>query len=390
MEPMKRVQYLERIDSAFEVHPIVGLLGPRQCGKTTLAHQFIQRHDRECHIFDLEDPDELIALDDPKTVLESLEGTLIIDEIQRRPELFPYLRTLVDKEKRRRKILILGSASRELIRQSSESLAGRIAYIEVAPFARHELKVVEDTKLWQRGGLPLSFLAKTGSHSFEWRKAYVSTFLERDIPALGIRVPGNTLFRFWKMLAHYHGQIINYSEMGRSFGMADTSIKKYLDILTGTFMMRQLQPWHENIKKRQVKSPKVYFRDSGIYHFLLGVKNQRELVSHPKLGASWEGFALEQVVRQLQLDEKEIFFWGVHGQGEIDLIFEKNGKRFGVEFKFTPTSRSRLSPGKSPYLAQKELGLHRIFYIYPGDKRIPLAEGIEGLGLSRLDRLEMW
>ena len=377
---MKRNLYLERIERAFKVHPVVALLGPRQCGKTTLAHQFERQHRGVCHIFDLEDPDDLIALDNPKTVFESLDGTLIIDEVQRRPELFPYLRTLVDKEKRRRKILVLGSASRDLIRQSSESLAGRISYIEVAPFGRCELKGGDDKKLWQRGGFPPSFLAATGAQSFEWRKAYVSTFLERDIPALGIKIPANTLYRFWKMLAHYHGQVINHSELGRSFGVADTTIRKYVDILAGTFMIRLLQPWHENIKKRQIKSPKIYFRDSGIYHCLLGVENQRELLSHPKLGASWEGFALEQVIRHLQLEEREIFFWGVHGQGEIDLIFDKNGKRFGVEFKFSQTP----SLGRSLTLASEQLNLHRVFCIYPGKKRTPLAEGIEAIGLERL------
>ena len=380
---MKRIQYLKRIKKAFNVHPVVALLGPRQSGKTTLAHQFQRNSQEKYHIFDLEDPDDLIALDNPKTVFESLDGTLIIDEIQRRPELFPYLRTLVDKEKRKRKILILGSASKELIRQSSESLAGRISYIEVAPFAQYELKAKDSRQLWQRGGFPLSFMAKSGSESFEWRKAYVSTFLERDIPALGINVPSNTLFRFWKMLAHYHGQVINYSEMGRSFGMADTTIRKYMDILIGTFMIRQLQPWHENIKKRQVKCPKLYFCDSGIYHYLLSVKNQRELASHPKLGASWEGFALEQIIRHLQLDDKEIFFWGVHRQGEIDLVFDKSGKKFGMEFKFSQTP----SLSKSLLFAQEHLKLHQLFCIYPGNKRTPLAPGIEALGLSCLKNL---
>ena len=382
---MKRTRYLKRIHQAFATHPIVGLLGSRQCGKTTLAHQFKRQHKGTCHIFDLEDPDDIIALDNPKAVFESLKGTIIIDEIQRRPELFPYLRTLVDKEKRKRKILVLGSASRDLIQQSSESLSGRISYIELTPFSQHELKISDQKKLWQRGGFPPSFLAKTGVQSFAWRKAYISTFLERDIPSLGIRIPATILFRFWKMISHYHAQIINYSEIGRSFGVADTTIRKYIDILTETFMVRQLQPWHENIKKRQVKSPKIYLRDSGIYHSLLTIKNQRELLSHPKLGASWEGFAIEQVLRYLELDQNEVFFWAVHGQGEIDLLFYKGGKRFGMEFKFSPTP----SLTKSMTFVKKQLNLHRVFCIYSGNKHFPLAKNIYACGLGCLEKLEI-
>ena len=380
LEEMKRKQYLDKIRGAFAVHPVVALLGPRQSGKTTLAHQFRKVHGEPCHLFDLEDPDDLIGLDNPKTVFESLEGTIIIDEIQRCPELFPYLRTLVDREQRKRKILVLGSASRDLIRQSSESLAGRIGYIEIAPFARSELEARDEKKLWQRGGFPPSFLAGGEAQSFQWRKSYISTFLERDIPTLGIKIPANTLYRFWKMLAHYHGQVINYQEMGRSFGVSDTTIRKYMDILSGTFMIRQLQPWHENVKKRQIKRPKIYFRDSGIYHCLLGVENQRELLSNPKLGASWEGFALEQVVRHFQLEEREIFFWGVHGQGELDLFFEKSGKRYGVEFKFSQTP----SIGRSLNMAREQLNLHRVFCVYPGKKKVPMAPGFEAIGLSSL------
>ena len=380
---MKRAQFLQKINQAFTTNPVVGILGPRQCGKTTLAHQFKRVHKRPCHIFDLEDPQDLIALDNPGPLFETLDGTIIIDEIQRRPELFPYLRTLVDREKRKRKILILGNASKDLIQQSSESLAGRISYIELTPFTQCELKGNEQKKLWQRGGFPLSLLAQTETQSFTWRKDYISTFLERDLPTLGIKIPSSTLFRFWKMLSHYHGQIINYSEIGRSFGVADTTIRKYIDILTATFMVRQLQPWYENIKKRQVKSPKIYFRDSGLYHCLLTVKNQRELLSHPKLGASWEGFAMEQVLQHFELDGKEVFFWSVHGGGEIDLLFFKNSKRWGIEFKFSQAP----ALSKSMIFAKEQLNLHQIFCIYPGTKSFPLAPGIGARGLDSLGHL---
>ena len=358
-------------------------LGPRQCGKTTLAHQFKRQHRRECHLFDLEDPEDLAAFDNPKSVFQSLEGTIIIDEVQRLPEIFPYLRVLVDREKRRRNILLLGSASKDLIQKSSETLAGRISTIELTPFGQHELGAKDQKRLWQRGGFPLSFLAQTDKKSLAWRKAYTATFLERDIPGLGINIPANTLYRFWKMIAHYHGNIVNYSEMARSFGVADTTIRRYLDILTETFMVRQLQPWYENIKKRQVKSPKLYFRDSGLYHTLLSVGNQRELLSHPKLGASWEGFAIEQVIQHFELDGNEIFFWSAHGQGEIDLLFDRDGKRLGVECKFT--QRPALS--KSMGLAKKQLGLHHIFCVHPGEKSFPLGPGIEARALGHLDEL---
>ena len=282
--------------------------------------------------------------------------------------------------KKKRKILVLGSASRELIQQSSESLAGRIVYIELTPFCQHELKISDSGNLWQRGGFPPSFLGKTREQSFVWRKAYLSTFLERDIPSLGIRIPSPTLFRFWKMLSHYHGQLVNYSELGRSFGIADTTVRSYIEILTQTFMIRQLQPWYENIKKRQVKRPKIYFRDSGLYHCLLTVKNQRELLSHPKLGASWEGFALEQVLQCFELDGNEVFFWSVHSQGEIDLFFQKNGKKIGIEFKFSQTP----SLNKSILFAKEQLCLDRVFCIYPGSKYFPLAPGVEAWGLEAL------
>jgi len=377
---MFRRHAITTIEEAFRVNPVVAILGPRQCGKTTLVHQFLQGDKSPSHFFDLENPDDLAALDNPQLLFASLEGTLVIDEVQRRPELFIDLRVLVDKEKRQRKILLLGSASRDLIRQSSETLAGRISYLELTPFTLGELVGADKDALWLRGGFPLSFLAAGDKESYQWRKAYISTFLERDIPALGFRIPAATLRRFWQMLSHYHGQVINYSEMGRSFAVADTTIRHYLDILTETFMVRQLQPWHENIGKRQVKRPKIYFRDSGLYHALLTVETQRQLLSHPKLGASWEGFALEQVIRHFDIEAEEAYFWAVHGEGELDLFFHKGGKRYGVEFKFADAPELT----RSMLYAQQHLQLDQLLCVYPGHKCFPLAVGIEACGLGQL------
>lgn len=371
---------IETIGDLFEVNPVVAILGPRQCGKTTLAHQYLQAAGEPYHFFDLENPDDLAALDNPQLLFASLTGTLVIDEVQRRPQLFTDLRVLVDRESRQRKILLLGSASRDLLQQSSETLAGRISYMELTPFTLDELGTMDKDALWLRGGFPLSFLAKSDNASHLWRKAYISTFLERDIPALGFRIPAATLRRFWQMLTHYHAQVINYSEMARSFAVADTTIRHYLDILTETFMLRQLQPWHENIGKRQVKRPKIYFRDSGLYHTLLTVENQRQLLSHAKLGASWEGFALEQVIQHFGVDAEEVYFWAVHGQGELDLFFHKGGKRYGVEFKFADAPRL----SRSMTFARNHLQLEQLFCVYPGDKCFPLAEGILACGLRQL------
>ncbi len=378
---MKRSLYIENIRNEFKINPVVALLGPRQCGKTTLAEQYIKEIKEQFHKFDLEDPEDLAALENPKLVFAELKGTIVIDEIQRKPELFPFLRTLVDREKRKRKILILGSASKELIQQSSESLAGRISYIELTPFSLRELNNKQQSKLWHQGGYPLSFLSKNEAESFRWRKSYISTFLERDIPNLGIRIPAPTMRRFWQMIAHYQGQIVNFSELGRSFGASDKTIRSYLDILTETFMMRQLRPWHENLKKRQVKRPKIYFRDSGIFHSVLTIENKRSLISHPKLGASWEGFALEQVLQHFQIESEDAYFWAVHEQGELDLFFQKNGKRIGVEFKF---SSSPEYTGSMLY-AFEHLKLDLLICLYPGEKIFKLKENAIACGLEKLE-----
>jgi predicted AAA+ superfamily ATPase len=335
---MLRKDYLLKISQAFRVNPVVALLGPRQSGKTTLARlysdHFTRHKNSASNYFDLENPLHLARLNQPMMALESLSGLIIIDEIQRHPELFPILRVLADRTKAKTQFLILGSASRDLIHQSSETLAGRITYLDVHPFSLKEVGNDKINRLWIRGGFPKSFLAKSEATSWEWREHYVRTFLERDIPQLGINIPAATIRRFWMMLAHAHGQIFNASEIGRSLGAADTTIKRYLDILTGTFMIRALQPWHENIGKRQVKRPKIYFRDSGLFHLLLSVPSLSQLQIHPKLGASWEGFALETIIQQHDSRQEDCFFWSVHTQMELDLLIIHQGKRLGFEIKY--------------------------------------------------------
>ena len=323
---MERPGFLDRIATLFRSHPMVGILGPRQCGKTTLARDYIAgRPERPVHYFDLEDPDHLNRLADPKLALESLEGLIVIDEIQRSPELFPLLRVLIDRRPAKQRYLILGSASRALIRQSSESLAGRIAYVELPPFTAAEVE--NTTRLWLRGGFPPSYLAASDADSLNWRKAYVATFLERDVPALGIDLAATTLRRFWMMLAHWHGNVFNASELARSLDISAPTVRRYLDILNGTFMIRTLQPWHANVRKRQVKAPKVYFRDAGVLNALLNLPDADAARAHPGVGASWEGFALEQVIQIVRADAGECAFWGTHTGAELDLADRPRGQR---------------------------------------------------------------
>jgi predicted AAA+ superfamily ATPase len=374
----KREKFLEEIHHAFEVHPVIALLGPRQCGKTTLAKQYEERYRSEMPFtcFDMENPRDLAKFSSPLLTLEEISNQyIVIDEIQRREELFPILRVLVD-QKQNRNFLILGSASRDLIRQSSETLAGRIRYIELTPFSFWE--VLHADKLWLRGGFPLSFLAKTDEHSVEWRSAYIATFLERDIPNLGIHIPAPQLRRFWTMLGHYHGQICNSSEIGASLGISHTTVRRYLDILTGTFMIRQLQPWFENIEKRQVKSPKIYFRDSGIFHTLLDINDRPALLNHPKLGASWEGFALEEVIRFHEATSEEAYFWAIHNQAELDLLIVKEGRRLGFEFKYADSPTLT----KSMQIATELLKLDQLTVIFPGKEQYPLSKNARAIGLE--------
>ncbi|NGX60895.1 MAG: hypothetical protein K940chlam9_00369 [Chlamydiae bacterium] len=371
---MDRPRYLEQIRKFFRTQQVVATLGPRQCGKTTLAKIYCNAGFSKSHYFDLEDPQDLARLEQPKLALEPLEGLVVIDEIQRIPELFPFLRVLVDQDPKK-KFLILGSASRDLIRQSSETLAGRIAYIELPPFSFLETKALQS--LWLRGGFPRSFLAESDEDSWTWREFYISTFLERDIPQLGIQIPPVALRRFWSMLAHYHGNIFNASEIGNSFGASHGTMRRYLDLLTGTFMVRQLPPWFENLKKRQVKSPKIYFRDTGLLHSLLGIADFTTLLRHPKLGTSWEGFALEEILRTF---EGEAYFWATHSGAELDLLLLQRGRRIGFEIKYADAPRLT----KSMRICFESLHLDKLIVVYPGEVDYLLAERIEVKGLAAL------
>ncbi len=374
---MKRPKYLGDIANQLRVHPICALLGPRQVGKTTLAKMYIDTLKEETHFFDLENPVDLARFENPMLALSKLSNQLIvIDEIQRRPELFPVLRVLVDEEKKKRRFLILGSASRDLIRQSSETLAGRIGYMELMPFSLDEVK--NSQLLWLRGGFPRAYLAGNDEDSFLWRQSYITTFLERDIPSLGFQIPPQQMRRFWLMLVHYHGQIFNASDLGRSLGVSDHTIRKYLDILAGTFMIRMLSPWFENLEKRQVKSPKIYFRDSGILHALLNIREEKELDVHPKLGSFWEGFALEEVIRQMHAAPEECYFWATQSGAELDLLIIKNGKRLGFEFKYTDQPKIT----SSMHIATKDLKLDHLYVIFPGNRSFPLSEQITACGVE--------
>ncbi len=376
---MKRPKYLKHIVMNFRVHPAVAILGPRQVGKTTLARMFLeQNYPTNFHFFDLENPLDLARLENPMLTLSKLSDTLIvIDEIQRLPELFPVIRVLIDEKEKKRKFLILGSASRDLIRQSSETLAGRIGYLELMPFSLDEVDDESET-LWLRGGFPLSYLASSEDDSFLWRQSYIATFLERDIPNLGFQIPPQQMRRFWLMLVHYHGQIFNASELGKSLGISGHMVRKYLDILSGTFMVRTLLPWHENLEKRQVKSPKIYFRDSGILHALIGIRNQAEMSIYPKMGSFWEGFSLEEIIRESGASAEECYFWATQSKAELDLLILKNGKRTGYEFKYT--DRPKITP--SMKIACEDLQLDHLYVVYPGALEFSLSEKITARGLT--------
>ena len=364
------------ITTALERSRIVAILGPRQCGKTTLARQFVPPDSTA--YFDLEDPLSLARLDEPMTALRDLSGLVVIDEVQRRPELFPILRVLADRTPLPARFLILGSAAPDLLRQSSESLAGRMETVPLSGFTINDVGMSAHQVHWLRGGFPLSFLATSDSNSVAWRKSFIQTLLERDIPSFGLGTPAPTLFRFWTMLAHYHGQVWNAAEPARSLGIGETSVRRYLDLLEGVYMVRQLQPWHENLKKRQVKSPKVYIRDSGLLHQLLGIRTLPELLSHPKCGASWEGYVIEEIISSVQPDE--VYFWATHAGAELDLLLFKDGRRFGVEIK--RADAPRLTP--SMRTALEDLRLDRLVVIYPGERRYTLAEQVEVVPLMDL------
>ena len=379
---MERSLFHDRIGEYFRSHPIVGILGPRQCGKTTLARTYIQSSAGEppVHYFDLEDPEHVNRLEEAQLTLTPLRGLIVIDEVQRRPDLFPLLRVLVDRPEDGQRYLILGSASRELIRQSSETLAGRIAYLELPPFSAFEAD--DSQRLWLRGGFPRSYLAPSDRDSLNWRRAYVTSFLERDIPALGIRLAPSALRRLWTMLAHWHGNVLNYSDLARSLDISQPTVRRYLDILEGTFAVRTLQPWFANVAKRQVKSPKIYLRDSGVLHALLNLPDRHALDAYPRLGASWEGFALEQVIRAAQADAQECFFWATHRGAELDLLLVRGTTRRAFEFKYSSAPKVT----RSLHSALADLEVDRIEIVYPGDSTYALADRIDVVGLGPLIR----
>lgn len=376
-----RNKLITEIFNALEDFPVVALVGSRQTGKTTLARSIgeIWKKKNKLHYFDLEDFSHRERLKDPKQTLEPLSGLIIIDEIQNIPDLFMFLRVLSDRRPLPARFLILGSASGHLLRQSSESLAGRIYTIELPGLTLNEVGIDNLNKLWLRGGYPESFLASSDLKSFTWRDRFLQTFLERDMPALGVRVPSLQLWRFWQMAAHYHGQIWNSSEIARSLGVATNTIRHYLDLLTETFMVRQLAPWFENISKRIVKSPKFYVIDSGLFHALLNIKSFDELLIHPKLGSSWEGFALNQLIQSTH-QRKNIFYFAIHNAGEIDLVLLLGGKKIGFEIKYSSTPKI----SKSMKTAFSLLNLHKLYIIYPGLENYSLHDNIEALPLSMI------
>lgn len=375
-----RKRELDTLNELVGQSPVVGIIGARQVGKTTLAKHFAEQTEAQTTFFDLENPEDLARLSDPMLALKDMQGLVVIDEIQRHPDLFPVLRVLVDRPEASCRFLILGSASPELLRQGAESLAGRVMYHELTGFALDEIGMDNHARLWLRGGFPRSYLAPTPEQSHTWRRGFVRTFLERDLPQLGINLRATTLHRFWTMLAHYHGQTWNASEFARSFGVSDTTVRDYLDTLTAAMVIRQLLPWHANISKRQVKSPKVYISDSGLLHVLLNLPTSQDLEGHPKVGASWEGFLLNQVVRRLGALPEECFFWATHAGAEIDLVVVRGRHRLGFEFK--RTSAPKVTP--SMRHALKDLQLDRIDVLHAGDTTFPLHKNIRAVSCTRL------
>jgi hypothetical protein len=372
---------LARIRKSYAVHPAVAIEGPRQCGKTTLARTIAAEETGPVSYFDLEDPADLQRLAVPEQALRPLRGLVVIDEAQRLPELFPLLRVLLDRPDTPARFLLTGSAAPELIRGLSESLAGRVGIVDLGGFTLGEVGPEALHPLWLRGGFPRSFLAEDESSSRQWRLDFVRTFLARDLPQLGITIPAETLRRFWTMIAHYHGQTWSGAEFARSLGTSEPTARRYLDILAGTYMVRILLPWFENLGKRQVKAPKIYVRDPGLLHALLNLKDRDELLGHPKLGASWEGFALEQVIALL--DTRDAYYWATHAGAELDLLVMWGGKRYGFEMKYTD------APGttKSMHTALADLGLAHLWVIYPGEKRYDLTDMITAVPAREIPAL---
>lgn len=381
MKWVPREGYRRQIEASLAQFPVTALLGPRQCGKTTLARSLAPRPEA---YFDLEDPLDLARLEAPRQALGPLEGLVVLDEIQRRPELFPLLRELADREGRPARFLVLGSASLDLVKGVSESLAGRVGFVDLSGFDATEVGVDRLDALWLRGGFPSSFLAESDETSLRWRQEFIRTFLARDIPQLGISVPAEQLYRFWVMVAHYHAQPWNASEIAGSLGVSYKTAQRYLDVLTGAFMIRALPAWSENLGKRVRKAAKIYLRDSGIFHALLRIKSRTELRAHPKLGASWEGMALEHVLRVLRAEPGEAFSWATHGGAELDLLLARGDRRLGFEIKYADAPRTT----KSMRVALDDLRLERLFVVYPGEKDYALDDRIQVLALRNIGSVE--
>jgi predicted AAA+ superfamily ATPase len=375
MTPISRPTHLQALRLLLDQFPVVALIGPRQAGKTTLAQQLAQG--APSHFFDLEDPRDAARLASPMLALDSLTGLIVLDEIQTLPALFPALRVLADRPGRPARFLLLGSASPELVQQSGESLAGRVAYHELGGFDLAEVGLENTRKLWVQGGFPRAYLEDEAA-SVRWRQAFTRTYLERDIPALGLRLPPATLRRFWGMLAHYHGQTWNGAELARAFGVSEKTVRHYLDILAATFMVRVLAPWHENLGKREVKAPKIYLSDSGILHTLLGLDSEAALLGHPKVGASWEGFAMNQVIAALGATPQQCHYWKLHTGAELDLLVQQNGVRRGFEFKLGDSPRTTASM----HSALKDLQLDSLQVVHAGPHSYPMADRIQALALA--------
>ncbi len=356
--------------------PVTAILGPRQCGKTTIARMLTAGF--ESHFFDLENPTDIARLQAPLLALKDLTGIVVIAEIQRKPELFEVLRVLADQATSDIRYLILGSASPHLVRGVSESLAGRIAFVDMGGFDLQEAGAEKFSQLWLRGGFPRSFLAREDGVSMSWRRDFVRTFVERDVPQLGYAIPSQTLQRFWSMVAHFHGQILNASELARSLGASESTARRYIDLLSGAFVVRQLPPWHENLGKRQVKSPKLYIRDSGLLHQILDIPDNQSLLGHPKVGASWEGFVVEQL--HSMYGGHNFYFWATHSGAELDVLLTFKGKRYGFEMKLTDSPRTT----KSMHIALDNLRLEHLFVVYPGDQSFPLHDTITALAAKNI------
>jgi predicted AAA+ superfamily ATPase len=369
-----RPRLIETLLDGLRTNPVVALLGPRQCGKTTLARKLAERG--ETTYLDLEDPTDLARLTEPMLTLERVKGLVVIDEVQRRPDLFPVLRVLADRRPAPARFLVLGSASPELLRQASESLAGRVRFVEMGGFSLEEVGAAHWRRLWLRGGFPRSYLARSEAESVRWREDFIRTFLERDLVQLGVRIPAATMRRFWVMLAHYAGGIWNGSEIGRSLGEAHTTVRRHLDTLASALVVRVLEPWHENLGKRQVRAPKAYVRDTGLLHALLGLPSLDALEGHPKLGASWESFVIEQVL--LRIGERDAYFWRTQAGAELDLLLFIKGRRIGVEVKYGAAPAMT----KSMVSALTDLGLAQLFVVYSGKARFPLSEKVEAVPLE--------